>query len=468
MTELGTVVGTSTKAGNVTTLTPSYTDTGPPQAGDKALLFWGHNTASVETATPAAFAKPFTQHASSPQDDGTERLQLWTRDCDGTETGSAGNLVLSVGARQGAILILVRGGGGIVVMTKTPDAGTDANHTLPALTPTWDDVFVVGCVAERATTGSSSVSSVPAGYTNAADTGAAASGSGGQFLAVIYEGSAGTFTSNHAHGVAINPGTVVFNTSQTDVSAMTVAIRPKGKTLTPAAETDSATGLTRVKRRTTSPAAETDAVVAAGRKKSRTVTPATETDAAVVLTGGTTGASVISRTITPATETETAPTLTRVKRKTAAVATETGAAQTLGRVKRRALSPAAETDTAVVVARRKSRTVAAATELDTVTLSRVKRRTATPAAETDTARQLTMRKARSVSPALETDVAVALVREIDALPQPILEWNGTTWVPTDDDWIPTGLASTPTGEGPVMVWTGSHWIPDPRAAWIPS
>lgn len=221
MTYSGTLVGTDASTENNTAnCTLQWADVGSFAANDIALIFWGHSNAA---AFNAESTKPSGFTAEVGIMDGNCVFGLWSKVLTGSESGTITLSNTGAATRQNACIIVVRGYTGIDATATAADAGTDGNHTAPSATPSVADVGVIIANSEKVTSGSTSMTA-PAGYTNAVV--GSAVGSGGQFVGVAYEGSAGSITGTHTASVSISPGTMVNNVSASDDGAITVLLIP--------------------------------------------------------------------------------------------------------------------------------------------------------------------------------------------------------------------------------------------------
>ena len=207
------VTPVDSSVGNFTNYTVTWPNT---DAGDKAIVVWSRSTSAVITTDVDAVDAGFSK-AAADQDDGSERLSVWVKNCSGSESGDM-IFSLSGGSRGSVHLVVIRGVGTLEAVVSNADTGTDANHTAPTLSSgsivtANGVVIVVG--GERVSTGSTA-STPPSGYTIASEGGTG--GSGGNYAHVSYEGSGGTLSGTHAVGVAISPGTWVHNVAASDVA----------------------------------------------------------------------------------------------------------------------------------------------------------------------------------------------------------------------------------------------------------
>lgn len=324
MTYVGTLVGTDTAAGNVTSMTLQWADAAPSgtQSGDTALLFWTHTAATftpgTEPTTPAGFT------LEKGQVDGVPGIGCWKRTCDGTESGSI-TIAMGGATRQTAVLAVFRGYSGVNASAGGTETGSDAVHPYPSATPSVADVGVVVASGEREATASTAVTSYPAGYTEAAA--AAATGASGSFTAVAYEGSAGSVSGTHTSGVAISPGSVTHNVSSGDAPTLTILLTPsvsayngtatvsETTTVTAAGQVGKAVGATRTATATVTAAgvvgkatgasvSATAAITAAGVVGKATGASISAT--ATVTAAGSTSSGIASDASLPATATVTA------------------------------------------------------------------------------------------------------------------------------------------------------------------
>lgn len=137
------------------------------------------------------------------------------------------------------------------------------------------------------------------------------------------------------------PPATARTTAVTAASESDTALMPgHAKTITPAAETDTAVTPTKPGGAIT-PASETDTAVTPARARSTSVTPAVESDT------GVTPAALRSTPTTPATETDTGIAPTRARSRAVTPAVEVDAALTPSQARAQLVAPATEVDEAI-------------------------------------------------------------------------------------------------------------------------
>lgn len=226
-----TFVGADAGGGNIADISTMGTDSSDPlyvqrlawptvANGDFAIIWW----AMQNTVTPT-IPGGWTVALSNDTTTGSGRGRLMTHVCDGTETGFI-SLTNSGGTinRQSAIILVYRGALGLDgTPTVRNETVSSTTHAAPSYTTTAANASILTFVMER----SSNVTTgwtPPGGYTERADSGTYATGSGGTIVAGADDGLAVVRSS----GATVSPGSWSSNsaTGTANVATVTVGLAP--------------------------------------------------------------------------------------------------------------------------------------------------------------------------------------------------------------------------------------------------